>query len=96
MLVKITKIGVPANAADAPASWEHFVPGQKGTNGQSLPIDYELEGTLLAPILLGRQLEVSRNKRNGVVTDGHFSSTNVVEIVVVTRNSIYRISSPDP
>ena len=64
--------------------------------GKSLPVDYELEGTLLAPVRLGQQLVVFRHNRNGVAALGLFCSSPVEEIMVVTGNSVYRLTAASP
>lgn len=93
MLVKIAKIGVAANAGNAPTNWATMVPGEYPPQGKSLSVDYEFEGTLLAPILLGKQLIAFRHNRNGVPALGLFCSSPVEEIVLVARNSVYRLRS---
>ena len=99
MLVKITKIGVAPNAEIAPADWASMVPGKNPPAGKALPVDYEFEGTLLAPIVLGQQVIALRHDRNGVPALGLICSTAVEEIVLVTRNCVYRLRAlekPDP
>ncbi|MDO8539239.1 MAG: hypothetical protein Q7S40_02275 [Opitutaceae bacterium] len=73
-----------------------MVAGKATPDGKSLPVDYELEGTLLAPVRLGQQLVVFRHNRNGVAALGIFCSSPVEEIMVVTGNSVYRLTAAGP
>jgi hypothetical protein len=91
MLVKITKISAAPNAGFLPANWADMVPGEQLPTGKSLPANYELEGTLLAPILSGQQFIAFRHDRNGVSALGLFCSSPVEEVLVVTGNSVYRL-----
>ncbi|MDO8542481.1 MAG: hypothetical protein Q7S40_18730 [Opitutaceae bacterium] len=84
-----------ANAGNAPACWATVVPGENPPEGKSLPVDHEIEGTLLAPILHGQQLIALRHNRNGVQALGLYRSTPVEEIVLVTRDSVYRLKAMD-
>jgi hypothetical protein len=93
MVVKIRKIGVATNAGFRAANWPAMVAGEKPPEGQSMPVDYEIEGTLLAPIIPGQQIIVFRHDRNGVPALGLFCTSPVEEIVVVTQNSVYRVSA---
>ena len=97
--VAIIKIRACENAAVAPGSWAHWVPGGWSNRG-SLPVDYELRGVLLAPVLVGAQITVYRTWRNGVSAEGMFLSTAIREIAdtgeIRTANSVYRITVAQP
>lgn len=73
---------------------DKFIPGT-GNNikeNKSIPIEYEIEGTLLTPIEIGNGVNVLRTKRNGVVAHGLFQTTNVTELTDTTfktKNSVY-------
>jgi hypothetical protein len=61
---------------------------------ESLPVAYELEGELLAPVVVGYPLVIQRTVRNGVVCEGQFTSSPVREIGpdwVRTDNSVYQV-----
>jgi len=94
-LISLEKIAVAPNPISPPAPWEEWIPGSL-ENQFSLPISYSLKGYLLVPIQLGESIHIFRIERNGVVTDGIFRSTPVVEIredgLIETYNSIYRVS----
>ncbi len=69
-------------------------PGDPNNRG-SLPVDYEFQGILLAPVRVGGQIHVYRTWRNGVKADGFYESTPIVSILegfmVETFNSIYLV-----
>src|SRR5687767_9948970 len=48
--------------------------------GRTLPINYSLEGWLVAPPKIGAPVQVLRTARNGISIPGIFSSTPVVAI----------------
>jgi hypothetical protein len=93
--VKVIKRGSCAAPLAQPCPWDQWIPGV-GSEDFSLPVDYELRGILLEPIIVGSCLVVLRFERNGVLALGIFSSTPVQEIHadgrVITENSIYEIS----
>jgi len=93
--VLITKLSACNNPVVGPGCWEHWIPGGADNKG-SLPVDYELQGVLLAPVRVGGQIHVFRTCRNGVRADGFFYSTPIVKIrepsLVETFNSVYRVS----
>lgn len=64
-------------------------------NNGSLPVDYEIVGTLLGPIVEGESIQVWRHIRNGVAAEGVFQSTCVKELAgpdtAITRNSVYKV-----
>lgn len=78
----------------APMSKESYIPGTGNnlTENKSIPIEYEIEGTLLSPFEIGLGVNVLRTKRNGVEAEGVFQTTAVTEITentFKTKNSIY-------
>ena len=93
--VLITKLSACNNPVVGPGSWDHWIPGCADNQG-SLPVDYELQGILMAQVRVGGQLHVFRTCRNGVEADGVFESTPIVTIrdpsLVETLNSVYRVS----
>lgn len=95
--VIIRKIGT-SRAPDAPAAAPGQLDQEASNPTHSLPIDYEMEGHLLEPIAIGRTIRLRRFRRNDVLADGLFESSEVVAIrepFVETRNSIYRVD-PQP
>lgn len=61
---------------------------------RSLPVDYELEGHLLAPLEVGGVIRLLRFRRNEVSALGLFESSAIVAVrepFVETRNSIYHV-----
>ena len=62
-------------------------------NSGSLPVRYSLIGWLLRPPVVGKRVRILRCSRNGVVTPGLFTSTEVVKFPregeFHTRNSVY-------
>ena len=68
-----------------------------GDNGHlSLPVKYEMEGTLLAPLQVGGNIKLHRTRRNDVVAEGAFTSSPIMRIegdLVETYNSLYRITT---
>lgn len=91
MPVRITKTAGIPNPLVRTGSWEEFRPGYE--NETSLPVDYEITGELLTPIVPGRPVRCWRDSRNGVMADGLFTSTIVFEVLVRTWNSEYRITA---
>lgn len=76
-----------------PVRWTEFTPGSATPAGRSLPVDYDLEGFLLDPIVPGCPVRALRLRRNGVDALGCFSTTPVVEVHVTTVNSVYRVTA---
>lgn len=91
MKIKISKVaevrtGLPANPKGA------HVDGQLQNENFSLPLEYTVEGTLLAEIAVGKSVHVLREKRNGVEALGEFVTSPVTEVTKTqfkTRNSVY-------
>jgi hypothetical protein len=97
--VRLTKIAQTSDPLVPPASWDKFHLGQSDNGIVSLPIDYWLEGFLVAEPELKKTLKVARYIRNDVVIPGMFTSTVVVKIeedLLYTLNSIYRIEYKNP
>lgn len=97
--VRLTKIAQTSDPLVPPASWDKFHPGRPDNGIVSLPIDYWLEGFLVAEPELEKPLRVARYIRNDVVFPGIFRSTALVMIeenLLYTLNSIYRIEYKNP
>src|SRR5882672_9184799 len=99
MHVSLRKLSEAPNARCKSALWREFTPGAEGDGRESLPVAYELEGELLAPITLGCPMRIFRTKRNGVEVDGMFTSSPVQAMDagwVRTENSLYRVRAIVP
>ena len=91
--VKITKLQPVDNAAFPTPRWTDHTPGSDNP-GQSLPVEYWIEGTLLANIVVGSCVRVNRDVRNGVVVSGLFTTSPVQSISpgeFCTMNSVYKV-----
>jgi hypothetical protein len=78
--------GLPARNMD-----EHIM-GKPNDNYSSIPIEYNLEGSLIYDIEVGESVIVERSKRNGVEAYGVFSTSRVTEVgdnYFKTQNSVY-------
>jgi hypothetical protein len=78
--------GLPAR------SMEEHIMGKPNDNNTSIPIEYNLEGTIAFPIKVGESVVVGRTKRNGVEAYGVFSTSRVTEVgdnYFKTQNSVY-------
>lgn len=96
--VKISKIGIAANALYPTPAVEEYIPGED--NGAvSLPVSYTVEGYLVSPIKKTQHITVQREKRNGISVAGFFSTSEVEKLtkindtnyVVETLNSVYTV-----
>jgi hypothetical protein len=91
--VKITKTKPAPDAKLPSAGWNEFTPGEGvAVQGLSLPVDYEIEGILLADVEVGGSVYVARAVPSGAIR--LFSSTPVVSVTqngFATANSIYRV-----
>lgn len=70
-----------------------YTPGTLPAFGCSLPIEYNVEGTLIEKMELGFGVRILRTKRNGIPVDGIFTTTPLKEIgdnYFKTLNSVYR------
>lgn len=91
--VKITKLAAVDNPVLVTPKMEDYKPGEDNGN-VSVPIEYTVEGTLIYPIEVGKRCMMTREKRNGVVVNGLFSTSPVTEIngnTFSTMNSKYII-----
>lgn len=91
MRITIKKIAAVPGGIEARLA-ENHIAGTVQVDGLSLPVEYEIEGELAAPIEVGKSVLVFRDKRNGKKADGIFQSTTVLEVSPQgfrTRNSIY-------
>lgn len=93
MRVKLTKISPSKNPVCQPGDWDNYKLGQLNSD-RSLPVDYELIGTLVSPPVVGQIVRIRRTDRNGVKVLGDYQSTEVVELTedgFRTLNSVYRL-----
>ncbi len=78
---------VPAHEVD------EFTPGKSAAaSGRSLPVDYEMEGILLANVEVGKSVHVARQMPSGAVRI--FTSSPVISVqqgAFATANSFYRL-----
>ena len=85
-----------------PIRWDEFTPGKSvAASGHSLPVDYELEGILLADVEVGSPVHVARHVPSGAIRI--FASSPVTSISSVARgeltaelltaNSSYRVEA---
>ena len=80
------KGGLPARSMD-----EHIM-GKSNDYHTSIPVEYNLEGSLIYDIEVGESVIVERSKRNGVSVYGMFSTSRVTEVgdkYFKTQNSVY-------
>lgn len=91
--VKLTKVSASRNPFCQPGNWGTYKLGDMN-RGVSLPVDYEIIGTIEKPPTVGQSVRVRRAKRNGVEMPGDYESTEVVELTddgFTTLNSVYRM-----
>lgn len=89
--IVIKKLDIAANP-HLTAKMEDYTPG-KNLGLTSVPINYEIEGYLIDPMLLGNVVRVHRFRRNNVAAEGLFETTPVTELTnstFKTANSIYK------
>jgi hypothetical protein len=94
-MIKLKKISEAALPKYRAANWDNFIAG--ADNGDvSLPIAYELTGTIIGGLEIGKSLSINRDTRNGVVCQGIFYSTTIKDItekefykIIETENSVY-------
>lgn len=93
--VRIKKLSPSKNPRYPTPEMANYKVGQfLGNEGLSIPVDYEIEGVLMADIVIGCSVIVYRTKRNGVECDGLFHTSKVVflnENGFETENSIYQL-----
>src|SRR6476660_8700610 len=95
MKVKITKIKEAESPKFRSAQWDEWQTG-KDNPDVSLPIEYELEGTVVKEAVIGESMVVARTKRNGISAIGMFATSTIQDIttykkitVIETMNSVY-------
>lgn len=87
---------------DIPEGWEWCrlgsigLPGGGPLNTASLPVDYEMEGVILGPPIPGQSMRVFRFARNGVEVPELFVTSEIIRVIVVTQNSVYRVERSVP
>ncbi|RXK55887.1 hypothetical protein ESB00_08405 [Oleiharenicola lentus] len=90
VVYKVADVAAPLSPAVAARDYYYGRPGNAG----SMPVEYTLMGWLVLPPAIGEQVRLLRVCRNGVMTPGVFTSTEVIKIPgegeFHTRNSIYR------
>ena len=71
---------------------EEHIAGESQGNNYSVPVEYNLEGSLIYDIEVGKNVIVERIKRNGVEVRGLFTTSRVTEVgnnYFKTKNSLY-------
>ena len=71
---------------------EEHIAGESQGDNYSIPVEYNLEGSLIYDIEVGKNVIVDRTKRNGVEAYGVFSTSTVTEVgdkYFKTQNSVY-------
>ncbi len=92
--IRLSKIAAAPNAVFPSAEWHEHVQGEDMHPTKSIPIDYWVEGELLAEVRIGGPVYIARDIRNGHKVTGLFSSSLVRKIegdLITTGNSIYKI-----
>jgi hypothetical protein len=92
MRIKIKKIAANPGGALAREAASHVAGIGDHGDGMSLPVEYEIEGELSAPITVGESVLVFRDRRNGKKDGGIFQTSKVLEVSPEgfrTRNSVY-------
>lgn len=99
MKVKLKKISEAEMPRYKSANWDEYKVGID--NGDvSLPVDYELTGTMLREPAIGQSVTIQRDTRNGVECGGIFCCSVVKGINKVgdilfleTQNSVYQVEA---
>ena len=71
---------------------EEHIAGESQGDNYSIPIEYNLEGSLIYDIEVGKNVIVERTKRNGEEVCGMFTTSRVTEVgasYFKTQNSVY-------
>ena len=71
---------------------EEHSAGESQGNNYSIPVEYNLEGSLIYEIEVGKNVIVERTKRNGEEVCGMFTTSRVTEVgnnYFKTQNSVY-------
>jgi len=95
--VRVIKLAACRDAGAPASAWEEWKRGVLN-DGASLPVQYELQGSLIAPMEVGKPILVKRTHRKGVEADGFFYSTPVRQFGnghAITLNSVYLISKEE-
>lgn len=96
--IRVRKVSASANPQVRTPSKEEHVPGEAAPI-TSLPVDYEMEGELLADLSIGKGLYMFRTKRNGIERPGITETSMIIDmrleelsdLVLETENSIYTV-----
>jgi len=93
--VRIVKLNAVENPVSPTPDMKDYIPGQD--NGPvSIPVAYEITGTLNDDIEVGKGISALRTTRNGVRALGLFTTSPVTKIegdLVSTNNSVYRVTT---
>jgi hypothetical protein len=95
--VRVTKIHATVGGFP-PCPKPIYAPGL-WTGILSLPVDYWMEGFLMADVVKNGLIRLERRVRDGTIADGFFTSTRIYSVKddkVRTFNSIYRIETVEP
>ncbi len=71
---------------------EEHIAGESQGDNYSIPVEYNLEGSLIYDIEVGKNVIVDRTKRNGEEVCGLFTTSRVTEVgdnYFKTKNSVY-------
>lgn len=93
--VRLTKLAAVENPDCKPGDWSTYQLGSPNQSGQSLPLEYCIEGWLIRRPSVGGRVEILRYSRNNVKGPGYFVSSEVTAVSsdgFHTRNSIYSIT----
>ena len=98
--VRLTKLAAVENPNCKPGDWSTYQLGSPNQSGQSLPLEYCVEGWLIRRPSVGGRVEILRYSRNNVKVPGYFVSSEVMAVSpdgFHTRNSIYKMTGiPTP
>jgi hypothetical protein len=93
--IRLVKVSAVEGAKVPTPDTDQYKPGCYNPNF-SIPIDYELEGTLLQDVVEGQPLRLSRSKRDGVTAFGITVTSPIQKITAEesgirfdTYNSVY-------
>jgi len=94
--VTVQKIGVVDDPKAETPDWEDYREGE--LNASSVPVEYEVQGSLVSPVEEGEPIVLYRTQRNGTEAAGIFRTSEVQSleetqdhVIAKTQNSIYRI-----
>lgn len=89
----IKKVGINAKFIAPTPSMADYKPGQDNPD-ISLPIEYEVEGELLADIEVGKGIRMARKRRNDVSCPSLFATSPITSWdgkIATTLNSVYHV-----